>query len=115
MFSPRRWENPKTGKTGYAPACRNEWIRGICEEPRIKCTDCLSATNLSRKAARAVRLCKARRPVQLERVELLLPGVVSRIYVFYVPRPDTVQLNDRFLGRPSEMVGTYLHDCDAAG
>ena len=39
---PRRWENPKTGKTGYAPACRNEWIRGICEKPRIKCTDCLN-------------------------------------------------------------------------
>ena len=37
---PRRWENPKTGKTGYAPACRNEWVRGICEKPRIKCTDC---------------------------------------------------------------------------
>ena len=39
---PRRWENRKTGKTGYAPACRNEWIRGICEKPRIKCTDCLN-------------------------------------------------------------------------
>ena len=39
---PRRWENPKTGKTGYAPTCRNEWIRGICEKPRIKCTDCLN-------------------------------------------------------------------------
>ena len=39
---PRRWENPKTRKTGYAPACRNEWVRGICEKPRIKCTDCLN-------------------------------------------------------------------------
>ena len=39
---PRRWENPKIGKTGYAPACRNEWVRGICEKPRIKCTDCLN-------------------------------------------------------------------------
>jgi hypothetical protein len=37
---PRRWENSRTGKTGYAPACRNEWVRGICEKPRIKCTDC---------------------------------------------------------------------------
>lgn len=34
---PRRWENPKTGKSGYAPACRNEWLHGICEKPRIKC------------------------------------------------------------------------------
>src|SRR5687768_1491087 len=26
---PRRWENPKSGKVGYSPVCRNEWIRGI--------------------------------------------------------------------------------------
>src|ERR1700730_9561596 len=31
---PRRWENPKTGKAGYAPACHNEWVRGICEAVR---------------------------------------------------------------------------------
>lgn len=37
---PRRWENSKTGKVGYAPACRNEWVRGICEKPRIKCSNC---------------------------------------------------------------------------
>lgn len=37
---PRRWENSKTGKSGYAPACRNEWVRGVCEKPRIKCSDC---------------------------------------------------------------------------
>jgi superfamily II DNA or RNA helicase len=37
---PRRWENASTGKSGYAPACHNEWIRGICEKPRIKCSNC---------------------------------------------------------------------------
>jgi hypothetical protein len=37
---PRRWENSKTGKVGYALACRNEWVRGICEKPRIKCSNC---------------------------------------------------------------------------
>jgi superfamily II DNA or RNA helicase len=37
---PRRFENHKTGKSGYAPACANEWIRGVCEKPRIKCSDC---------------------------------------------------------------------------
>jgi len=36
----RRFESRKTGKSGYAPACANEWIRGICEKPRIKCADC---------------------------------------------------------------------------
>jgi superfamily II DNA or RNA helicase len=39
VFS-RRWENLKNAKAGYAPACRNEWVRGICEKPRIKCSNC---------------------------------------------------------------------------
>ena len=34
---PRRFESRKTGRSGYAPACGNEWVRGICEKPRIKC------------------------------------------------------------------------------
>jgi superfamily II DNA or RNA helicase len=37
---PRRWENPKIGKSGYSPTCRNEWVRGICEKPRIRCGEC---------------------------------------------------------------------------
>ena len=36
---PVRWES-KAGKTGYSPACANEWHVGICEKPRIKCSDC---------------------------------------------------------------------------
>lgn len=37
---PRRFESRKTGRSGYAPACSNEWVRGICEKPRIKCAEC---------------------------------------------------------------------------
>jgi superfamily II DNA or RNA helicase len=37
---PRRFESRTTGKSGYAPACANEWVRGICEKPRIKCAEC---------------------------------------------------------------------------
>ena len=37
---PRRFENSKTGKSGYAPVCRNEWGTGICQKPRIACQDC---------------------------------------------------------------------------
>ena len=37
---PRRFESRKTGRSGYAPACANEWVRGVCEKPRIKCADC---------------------------------------------------------------------------
>jgi superfamily II DNA or RNA helicase len=36
---PIRWES-KSGKSGYSPACANEWKPGICEKPRIKCSDC---------------------------------------------------------------------------
>lgn len=36
----RRFENRRTGKSGYAPACANEWIRGLCEKPRVKCATC---------------------------------------------------------------------------
>ncbi len=37
---PIRWEGKTSGKTGYTPACANEWRAGICEKPRIKCGDC---------------------------------------------------------------------------
>ena len=37
---PCRFESRRTGKSGYAPACANEWVRGICEKPRIKCAEC---------------------------------------------------------------------------
>jgi superfamily II DNA or RNA helicase len=37
---PRLWENLKTAKKGYAPACHNEWRPGVCRKPQIKCTDC---------------------------------------------------------------------------
>ncbi len=37
---PRRFENKKSGKSGYVFVCGNEWVRGICEKPKIKCSDC---------------------------------------------------------------------------
>ena len=36
----KRFENKKTGKSGYQPACRNEWVRGICEKPKLACGNC---------------------------------------------------------------------------
>jgi hypothetical protein len=35
-----RWESRATGKSGYTPACANEWCVGVCEKPRIKCSEC---------------------------------------------------------------------------
>src|SRR5262249_32734228 len=37
---PARWENPKSGRSGYAPACANEWVRGVCGKPQVRCGEC---------------------------------------------------------------------------
>ncbi len=37
---PRRWENTRTGRAGYAPACGNEWKPQVCGKPRVKCGAC---------------------------------------------------------------------------
>ncbi len=37
---PLRWDNRKNGRGGYAPACGNEWKRGLCAKPQIKCSEC---------------------------------------------------------------------------
>ena len=37
---PRRFESLKTKKTGYQPVCKNEWVRGICGKPKVKCSNC---------------------------------------------------------------------------
>ncbi len=34
-----RWQN-KQGKSGYTPACQNEWKRGICQKPNVTCSRC---------------------------------------------------------------------------
>ncbi len=35
----KRWQN-KQGKSGYSPVCANEWSKGICDKPQIKCSEC---------------------------------------------------------------------------
>ena len=37
---PVRWENRKAARSGYAPACANEWVKGVCGKPQIKCGEC---------------------------------------------------------------------------
>ncbi len=44
---PRRWENEQRGRSGYSPACGNEWAWGLCEKRkgpgagrRATCSDC---------------------------------------------------------------------------
>ena len=35
----KRWKNA-TGRSGYSFACQNEWVKGVCNKPRIKCNKC---------------------------------------------------------------------------
>lgn len=37
---PKRWSNPRSGKSGYSPACANEWVPRLCGKPKVKCGDC---------------------------------------------------------------------------
>lgn len=34
------WINNRTGKRGYSPVCKNEWVRSLCRKPAIKCSEC---------------------------------------------------------------------------
>lgn len=36
---PFRWES-KNGRSGYSPACWNEWQPKICNKPKVSCSDC---------------------------------------------------------------------------
>lgn len=37
---PRLWISRKTGKKGFSPVCNNEWVAGVCEKPKVKCSKC---------------------------------------------------------------------------
>ncbi len=37
---PTRFVSKKTEKSGYAPACANKFVPGICELPKVKCGEC---------------------------------------------------------------------------
>ncbi len=36
----RRWENRRVGRSGFQPACANEWVAGLCDKRRNKCGSC---------------------------------------------------------------------------
>ncbi len=51
---PTRFVSKKTGKQGYAPACANKFVDGVCQLPKVKCGDCTNQGFL-RVDDRAVR------------------------------------------------------------
>ncbi|MCZ7665591.1 MAG: DEAD/DEAH box helicase family protein [Thermoleophilia bacterium] len=36
----RRWESRRSGRSGYQPACANEWTAGLCDKRRHRCAEC---------------------------------------------------------------------------
>ncbi|MGA9751733.1 MAG: DEAD/DEAH box helicase family protein [Acidobacteriota bacterium] len=64
----RRWENLKTGRSGYAPACENEWVAGVCAKIR---------SGGNRKAGNVCGECKNQRflPVTEEQIARHLKGL----------------------------------------
>lgn len=36
----KRWINHKKGTAGYSPVCTNEWRKGYCYKPKVKCVTC---------------------------------------------------------------------------
>lgn len=35
-----RWQSVTTGRSGYSPACANEWLAGLCLKPKGSCSSC---------------------------------------------------------------------------
>ena len=35
-----RWQNTKTGKSGYSPVCGNKWLQGKCDMKKYSCSAC---------------------------------------------------------------------------
>ncbi len=37
---PIRWDNKDGTRSGYTPACGNEWKIGLCDKKRVRCSEC---------------------------------------------------------------------------
>ena len=36
----KHWTSRKTGKSGYSPVCKNEWVSKICQRSTVRCSEC---------------------------------------------------------------------------
>lgn len=36
----KRYYSTNTGKSGYTPVCKNEWVKGVCDKKAHKCPEC---------------------------------------------------------------------------
>lgn len=58
-----RWENKAKQRAGYAPSCANEWRRGICDKPRVRCGVCPNQAFLAADAGAVLAHLQGRQVV----------------------------------------------------
>jgi hypothetical protein len=58
-----RWENASTRRSGHAPRCANEWKRGVCEKPRVRCGACPNQAFMALNATEVRRHLQGRQVV----------------------------------------------------
>lgn len=57
---PVRWENQKTAKSGYAPACANEWVKGYAASPKLNAGNALIKPSSRSPTTSSKSICAAR-------------------------------------------------------
>jgi len=91
---PVRWEGKTSGKSGYAPACGNEWRAGVCEKPRVKCAGTISGLLLTSSCPRS-----SDRRLQLRCCEKARSGFahdMTDLYRWSLPTQPTGTATPRF-------------------
>ena len=60
MFIPVGSRAARPAGAGYQPACANEWVRGICDKPRIKCSNARTGASCRSPTRSSAGICPAR-------------------------------------------------------
>jgi superfamily II DNA or RNA helicase len=71
-----RWENQARSRAGYSPRCSNEWLRGVCGKPRIRCGACSNQAFLPLDDRQLLAHLQGRHVVG---IYPLLPGDLCRL------------------------------------
>jgi hypothetical protein len=68
---PTRFVSKRTGKAGYAPACTNKFVQGVCELPRVKCAETFE------DFFRQGDVCACQPPTKIGRFQSILGPVLA--------------------------------------
>ena len=71
-----RWENRARNRAGYSPSCVNEWARGVCGKPKIRCGECSNQAFVQLDDRQLLAHLQGR---QVAGIYPLLPGDTCRL------------------------------------